>query len=142
MIELAVIFGFIILIIIATGPCRVEEPFTSDAPTLELRVHKDCEARCKNFLENVWAPATIWMNGPDGLGFSLRVVDESNFTSQGPVSSKMQLATRDPTRESISPNGTSYPVARVVGPGVSLVYTGSLDWPAFRRWLSGIKSPS
>lgn len=146
MIELAVVFGFLTLFIVAMGSCRVKEAFAPDAPVLELRVHADCEARCKNFVDNVWAPAAIWMRGPDGLGLDLRVVDESASGSapgrRGGVSSKMDLATRDPTRAAISPNGTSYPVARVVGPGVSLLYSGSHDWPAFRRWLSGIKSPS
>jgi hypothetical protein len=144
MIELAVIFGFLILFIIAVGSCRVEEPFVSGAPVLELRVHKECEARCKSFIDNVWAPAAVWMRGPDGLGFDLRVVDESGAPAQrgAAAASKMDLATRDPTRDALSPNGATYPVARVVGPGVSLVYTGSHDWPAFRRWLSEIKSPS
>lgn len=144
MIELAVLFGFLILFIIALGSCRVEESFAADAPVLELRVHRDCETRCKNFVDNVWAPAAIWMRGPDGLGLDLRVVDESESGSpgRGGVSSKMDLATRDPSRTALSPNGTSYPLVRVVGPGVSLVYSGSHDWPAFRRWLSEIKSPS
>lgn len=139
MIVLPLIFGFLILIIVSFGTCKISpEAFATDSPILELHVHRECEKRCKSFIDNVWGPALAWMGGPDGRGFATAVVDATDAQASNKESSKMDLATRDLSRDAYAQRASTYPIARVVRDGVPHVYTGSHDWPAFRRWLATV----
>jgi hypothetical protein len=132
-------FGLLLLIIIAFAPCRssssVLEGFSGNEPVLELNVHAQCQDRCKSFIDNVWAPASVWMNGPDGRRLAMSIVDKSD-TPATTSTSKLDLATQDITRSTHEVQPGTFPVAKVVFKGVSHVYTGTHDWPAFRRWLT------
>lgn len=141
MIALPIIFGLLVLIIVAFGTCRFRtdvEGFSGQEPVLELHLHEQCQARCKSFIDNVWAPTSVWMNGPDGRGFTMTVIDQTDKVAEASMT-KMDLATQDLTRNTHAVKPETYPVARVVYQGVPRVYTGPHDWPAFRRWLSTLQ---
>lgn len=150
MIAVALLIAASLLILVALSSCsrRGSDPeaFADPRPVLELHVHQSCTERCKRFIEDVWAPAQVWMAGPAGLGLPMVTIDDTGapgMVDAGRAMSRMDIATRDIVRAPVTAVAAPFPYARLVYPDERrpIVYNGPAQWLPFRDWLSTVMRP-